>query len=301
MDGQIAEEKTIAGPAATLVPAGAALLVLAIAVIGSIVTGTRVSAVTGGVESLVTISSTLLGSAADLIPLGYAFGVGMVAAVNPCGFAMLPAYLGLYLGSDTAGAQRLSTGRRLGQALLVSGTVTAGFVVLFGLAGIVIGAGAQAVVGIFPWIGLAVGVLLVLAGAWLLGGGTLYTGVGERLAAGIGSPGQSTVKGYFLFGLSYGIASLSCTLPIFLTVVGSTVAVGGVLGASFQFVMYALGMGVVILLLTIGIALFKGAMVGMVRRGLRYVQPASAVLLMIAGGYIVYYWLTLGGLLTTLN
>ena len=36
---------------------------------------------------------------ANLIPLGYAFGAGMVSAVNPCGFAMLPAYLGLYLGS----------------------------------------------------------------------------------------------------------------------------------------------------------------------------------------------------------
>ena len=36
---------------------------------------------------------------AHLIPLGYAFGAGMVSTVNPCGFAMLPAYLGLYLGS----------------------------------------------------------------------------------------------------------------------------------------------------------------------------------------------------------
>ena len=36
---------------------------------------------------------------AAVLPFGFAFGVGMVAAVNPCGFAMLPAYLSLYLGA----------------------------------------------------------------------------------------------------------------------------------------------------------------------------------------------------------
>jgi hypothetical protein len=37
--------------------------------------------------------------------------------------------------------------------------------------------------------------------------------------------------------------------------------------------------------------------VGTIRRGLPYVQTVSAILLMLAGAYIVYYWLTLGGLL----
>ncbi|MDP3063594.1 MAG: hypothetical protein Q8O40_10375 [Chloroflexota bacterium] len=35
---------------------------------------------------------------AALVPLGFAFGAGMVATVNPCGFALLPAYISLYLG-----------------------------------------------------------------------------------------------------------------------------------------------------------------------------------------------------------
>lgn len=36
---------------------------------------------------------------ADYLPMGYAFGAGMVSTVNPCGFAMLPAYLSLYMGA----------------------------------------------------------------------------------------------------------------------------------------------------------------------------------------------------------
>jgi cytochrome c biogenesis protein CcdA len=280
-----------------VVSVGAALLALLAAVAGSLFTGTNVGTVTGTVESLVSVSSTFFSNTADLIPLGYAFGAGMVATVNPCGFAMLPAYLGLYLGTTDAGEGRRATLRRAGQVLVVSLLVTAGFVLLFGVVGLLISAGARVLITYMPWVGLAVGVLLVVTGAWILSGGSLHVGVGDRLAAGIGTPNQASVKGYFLFGLSYGLASLSCTLPIFLTVVGGTVAANGFLGASFQFVMYALGMGFVILVLTLGLALFKGAVVGTIRRGLPYVQTVSAILLMLAGAYIVYYWLTLGGLL----
>ncbi|MFQ5341543.1 MAG: cytochrome c biogenesis CcdA family protein [Anaerolineae bacterium] len=280
-----------------VISVGIALLALLVAAVGGLLTGTGVGAVTGFVESMVAASNTFLGNAADLIPLGYAFGAGMVATVNPCGFAMLPAYLGLYLGTGDARGQEGATLQRVGQALVVSVLVTAGFVLLFGVAGLLISAGARAIIGYMPWVGLAIGVLLVGTGAWILGGGNLYLGVGDRLAAEVGRPNQTSVKGYFLFGLSYGLASLSCTLPVFLTVVGGTVAASGFLGASFQFVMYALGMGFVILLLTLGMALFKEAVVGTIRRGLPYVKTVSAILLIVAGAYIVYYWLTLGGLL----
>lgn len=276
---------------------GTAVVVLLAALLGGLLSGTGLSAVTGTMEALVTISSTVLNDAATLIPLGYAFGAGMVATVNPCGFAMLPAYLGLYLGTDEQSVTTRSTPGRVGQALLVSLLVTAAFVLLFGAAGLLISAGARALITVMPWIGLAIGVLLVMTGAWLLGGGALHVSAGERLAAGIGNPNQTSAKGYFLFGLSYGLASLSCTLPIFLTVVGGTVATSGFLGASFQFVMYGLGMGFVILILTLSMAFFKDAVVGTLRKGLPYVHVASALLLMLAGGYIVYYWLTLGGLL----
>ena len=99
---------------------------------------------------------------------------------------------------------------------------------LFGIAGVVIGAGAQFVVGIIPWLGLSIGVVLAIAGSWMIGGGKLYTGFAGRAAAHIGNPGQVSARGYFLFGLSYGTASLSCTLPIFLAAVGTSLAVSDI-------------------------------------------------------------------------
>ena len=281
-----------------ILPVLAGSLALGVAVIGALITGggSDTGGVNGFVEALSGSSSSRLGSLGLLAPLGFAFAAGMASAVNPCGFAMLPAYLGLYLGSNNKDREQPHPVRRLGTALLVGGTVTGGFVFLFGIAGLVIGGGARTVVDIIPWLGLSVGILLAIVGAWTLGGGKLYTGFAGRVASRIGNPGQVSIRGYFLFGLSYGTASLSCTLPIFLTVVGTSLAVSSIPSALGQLFLYGLGMGAVIMALTIGMALFQGAMVGALRKTLGLVQRVSPVLMLVAGSYIVFYWLTIGGL-----
>ena len=281
-----------------VLPAAIGGLALSAAIVAGFLAGE--SAATGGVngfvEGLSSKASNRLSSIEVLAPLGFAFVAGMVSAVNPCGFAMLPAYLGLYLGSNEQGTADAHPLRLLGNALLVGLTVTSGFVLLFGVAGLIIERGVRSVVDIMPWLGFGIGIALAVAGSWLLGGGKLYSGFAARLASRIGDPGRVNVRGYFLFGLSYAVASLSCTLPIFLVVVFSTQAASGHLAAVAQFVLYALGMGMVILVLTIGMAVFKRAVVGGLRRALPLFQPLSAALMIVAGSYIVYYWLTIGDL-----
>jgi cytochrome c biogenesis protein CcdA len=86
------------------------------------------------------------------------------------------------------------------------------------------------------------------------------------------------------------VASLSCTLPIFLVVVGSALTLAGLGAALLTFVAYALGMGTVLTALTVGTALFKGAVAQGLRRLVPYVERASALLLLGAGLYLVAYW-----------
>jgi cytochrome c-type biogenesis protein len=295
MNDTVAQKKPLTRSLIT--PVSLLVIALGSAVIGAVLTGATTGVVTEGVESLSASSGIFLGDISNLISLGFAFGAGMVAAVNPCGFAMLPAYLGLYMGTDD-GFSNSSVGERLGQASLVGAVMTTGFVLLFGVVGLAITAGAQPLVNLFPWIGLTIGVLLALVGAWMVGReSSLYSGFAERLSVRMGDAGKRNLKGYFAFGLGYGTASLSCTLPIFLTVVGSTLTVGNFLGSTFQFVLYGLGMGMVIMVLTLSIAIFRNAMISKVRKVLPYIQSVSAGLLLVAGAYIVYYWLTLGELL----
>ena len=270
---------------------------IALAVVGAQTLGsdTDIDAVNYFVELLAGRSANFLGGLYGVSAV-FALAAGMASAVNPCGFALLPAYLGLYLGGGAA-AGSASFFRQLPRALLVGLVVTAGFVLLFGVAGALIGVGASFIARALPWFGLVVGILLAVAGAWLVSGGKLYTGVAARAAARIGEPTEVGIRGYFLFGVSYGVASLSCTLPIFLAVLGVSAANIGLINILLNFVLFALGMGLVIMALTLGMALFKGAMVRFLRRALPYIHPIGAWLMVLAGSYIIFYWLTIGGLL----
>jgi len=286
-------------PRSATVPAIVGLAVIAIAFAAGLAVGGTGGAAVSGVVGFSSRTTGFLGDLGTALGLGFAFAAGMVAVVNPCGFAMLPAYLGLYVGVQEARGTRVEY--RVLNALVVSAAVGLGFVLLFGAAGLVLSAGAQSAARIFPYVGLAVGIAVAAMGAYILGGGKLYTAMATRAANRIGDPRDASFRGYFLFGVSYALASLSCTLPVFLALVSSSIATGGLVFALSQFVVYALGMTFVILVLTISLALFKGAMVNGLRRTVRYTQPVSAALVLLAGGYIIFYWLTEGGLAARLT
>ena len=138
--------------------------------------------------------------------LATAFAAGLVATVNPCGFAMLPAYLSYFLGDETERSRPVA----LARALRISGLVSLGFLVVFGAAGVLLTLGVRAIVTFIPWLALAVGVALVVFGV------AVYRGRYLTVSLGSGRVNRTSVFG---FGVSYAVASLSCTLPIFLSLV----------------------------------------------------------------------------------
>jgi cytochrome c-type biogenesis protein len=246
------------------------------------------------VSELQALLTGWLTELAAVLPFGFAFGVGMVAAVNPCGFAMLPAYLSLYLGAHEQDVGKRLSISRLMQALLVGATVSSGFVVLFGLAGLVISAGATLLLDVMPALGIVIGGVLVLVGIWMLAGRTLHVGAFERFAGRVGNPRNMSVPGFFLFGLAYGAASLSCTLPAFLAVIGTSLASGSVLAGVGRFFGFGVGMAAVLVTLTLALAFLKQGLVKWLRRAVPYVQLASAILIVLAGAYVISYWLLSG-------
>ena len=168
---------------------------------------------------------------------------------------------------------------------------------LFGAAGLILGFLGAAVGGWLPWVSLATGVVLAVAGGRLLAGRSLDAPPAERLAGRLGGAASRTgMVAYAAYGLAFGLSSLGCTLPLFLTVVGLGLARGGIAGALGQLLLYALGMSVVVSVLTILVALFGRGVLARARGASRVLQPVSAVLLLATGGYIVYYWLSAGGI-----
>lgn len=239
-----------------------------------------------GIQGIV---SQLVGQVADFLPVGYAFGAGMVSAVNPCGFFMLPVYITLYLGAEEGNYQEQTLLSRLLKATWVAIVVTAGFGMLFGLVGAVVSATGYYLMSVIPWFTVIVGAVLLILGVWVLMGRSVTLPAVARLVDWVGDFRELSSLGYFLFGLAFGATSLGCTLPIFLAVVGSSVTAGNFVAGMLQFISYILGMGMIMHLLTIGIAVVKKRIVlGTLRRVVPYIHKISAVLLLTVGGYILY-------------
>ena len=233
---------------------------------------------------------------AVLLPFGYSFGAGMVSTVNPCGFTMLPAYLSIYLGERDDIVVPRQYIRRGGKALLIGTAVTIGFTVLFSFFGVILWAGGYFLMQYLPWFGLFVGAVLACLGLFLLAGKSLYTALPARFASMIGSLEAQGIKTYFLFGIGYGMASLGCSLPIFLVVVGSAIKSQGFANGLFQFFSYSMGMGAVLTSLVFSLAVFKGGLANYLRRVLPHTGKIAGAMLLLAGSYQIYYWLTKGEL-----
>ena len=250
------------------------------------------------IEQILRFIAAHADSLVSVLPVNFAFAAGMMATVNPCGFALLPAYISLYLGGNADQRNATSsTFSRILKALLISFTVTIAFVLMFGGVGLIISAGGRFLANVLPVAAFAIGIAMVILGISILTGKNYFQlALASTLSSRIKTKESGGLASFFLFGIAYAIASLSCTLPIFLAVAGSSLATGGFFSGLVQFLSYALGMGAVITILTIGTALFRGAVARYVRKFLPYVEKASAVLIIIAGTFVIYYWLTIGGL-----
>lgn len=220
------------------------------------------------------------------LPVVLAFSAGLVATVNPCGFAMLPAYLSFFVGlGDDAPA---TWGVALAQALRVGATVAVGFLAVFGAAWLLLAFGVRAVIDVVPWVALVVGAGVAGLGGWLLAGRELPV----RLPApGRASDGRST-GAVLTFGIGYAVASLSCTLPVFLTLVVGTATQQDVGSALALFGVYAVGMALPLLAVTVGLAVGRDSLARHVRRLAPYVSRVAGGLLLAAGAYIVAFWVT---------
>ncbi|MBK9180045.1 MAG: cytochrome c biogenesis protein CcdA [Acidimicrobiales bacterium] len=219
-------------------------------------------------------------------PLALAFTAGLVATVNPCGFAMLPAYLSYFVGMDDTGDGG-DTEAGLARALAVGATVSAGFIVVFAVVGTVVRLVTASVMDVIPWLGVVVGIAVLGLGVAMLLGFKLTLSL-PRLDKG---GRHRTLTSMFVFGVSYAVASLGCTLPLFLSLVAGTFTRENVASGIATFVAYALGMGLVLTALTVTLALAKQSLVRGLRRALPYVDRISGALLVVAGVYVTYYWL----------
>jgi cytochrome c-type biogenesis protein len=215
--------------------------------------------------------------------LWLSFGSGLLAAVNPCGFVLLPTYLMYFLGvTGRPGTQRASVHR----ALIVGSALSAGFMSVFLLVGAITRLFTDYINQNAKYVALLIGVALFVMGVAMLAGWRLpYTtpklNVGQR---------DRTTASMFVFGVAYAIASIGCTLGPFTATVLGTITTEGFAPGLLAIALYGIAMSLLVIALTVTLALAQGSLLNTLRNGMRHVERASAVVMMLSGLYLAWYW-----------
>ncbi|GEC08949.1 cytochrome C biogenesis protein CcdA [Streptomyces spinoverrucosus] len=218
---------------------------------------------------------------ADL-PLALALSAGMLAAVNPCGFALLPAYLSLLVLGDDSPSRAVAVGR----ALTATAAMTVGFAALFGVFGLAVQPVAGQVQEQLPWFTIAFGLLMAVAGTWLLAGRQLPTLAPKLRRA---PTVTRSLPSMALFGMAYATASLGCTIAPFLAIVVSAFRSGSTGEGIALFAAYAAGMGLIVGAASLTVALTRTTAVTRLRRLGAIAPRLGGALLLCVGAYVAYY------------
>ncbi len=216
--------------------------------------------------------------------LANGFTQGLLAAVNPCGFVLLPTYLLYVLGMENLrpGAERTSITRALAVSLSVSG----GFMSVFVVIGVITKWSTTWFMDKAPYLSLVMGLGLVALGIAMLFGYRLpFTtpklDIGKR---------DRSVRSMYVFGIAYAIASLGCTLPGFMSVVLGGVTTDGLLTGAAGVGLYGLGMALLVSGLTITLAMANTALLKTLRKGMEWFEYIAGVFVLLTGMYLSYYW-----------
>jgi len=217
--------------------------------------------------------------------LGLAFARGMLASVNPCGFVLLPTYLMYFLGIEATGDspdQQASVRR----GLLVGSAVSAGFVAVFVLVGVIAEFIDRWILRNAKYATGVIGVVFIVLGVAMLAGyrprfATPHLDAGGR---------SRSVTSMFVYGIAYAVASLGCTMPIFLPIVFGAGRREGVATGFANVVLYGLGMSLVVVALTVSLALANQVLLRVLRTAMRYVDLLAAAFLVVSGLYLLYYF-----------
>ncbi len=190
-----------------------------------------------------------------------------------------------FLGLEGArpGTQRAT----LRRALLVSASLSAGFLAVFLVAGAIS-------YNFTTWINenskyatVVIGASLLVLGIAMLCGYKLPFVTPDMRT---GDTTERTVRAMFVFGLAYAVASIGCTIGLFIATVFSTSAREGVAAGFGNVIAYGAGMALLVSALTIALAFANTSLLKVLRSGMPYVDRIAAAFVVLSGLYLLWYF-----------
>lgn len=213
----------------------------------------------------------------DLGRFSLVFSSGVLAILSPCALPMLPSYVALYLNLD-------DNKNKLRSSLIFGFITVIGFLTVFIGIGLIPSYALSLLTKNSKMINIIIGILLIIIG-FLTG----WTNIMSKLPAIGFSSNKMGIQGFFLYGLGYGFASLTCSLPIFLLLVLQSISYPNFSDVLLSFIIYGIGAATVFIPLTLAIVysreiLFKRLLILMPK-----VKLLSSLILILGGFYMIIY------------
>ena len=233
----------------------------------------------------------------NLALVSLAFSAGLVSFVNPCGFALLPVYITYYFKNE--GLEKSSLARKIFSGLVFGLMVSLGFAAVSSIIGLIVSYIGKGLLKYVGWFDLFIGLLLIVIGfIYLLNlndriNMSKLTNLGEKLKS---NKLSNKYSSFFVYGMGFAIASLGCTLPIFLLVVTTAIKGSGVFNGFLIFLIYAAGMSFFMIIFSLAVALSKTVIEKTLKRWMPYINKFGAIIVIISGAYLVYDQIVLGRL-----
>lgn len=207
---------------------------------------------------------------------------GIFATFNPCGFAMLPAYLTfIILGADPKKKQR----EVFADAVKFSAFMGLGILAVFSLFAAAIIPFASSIQEYLPIFTLLIGLLLMAAAISLL--------LGKNFpSAKLWSPAISPTGKTFTFigyGVTFALGSISCTIGPFLAITNSALASANLAEILLTYLAFGLGISLTIAVLALITATSNQFLQRHIRKVSRVISVTSAVVLLFVGLYLLYF------------
>lgn len=225
---------------------------------------------------------------------------GFLTFLSPCGIAMVPAYISYYIGRKEKKVKKY-TGYRQGFEGARYGFYAAlGIISIFVLIGTIITFFSNFIKFLIPWFSMVVGVILIIVGFLMLFKKTFSLNLPIQIKNLFGKikpfrdreEKSSEFSRFYTFGIGYGFAVMSCTLPIFLIIIFNALNAGGILEGILIFLLYSGTTGIGMIVLSTSTALSKDFMLKKFRRIFPYIQKITAIVIILAGLYLIYYQIT---------
>lgn len=213
----------------------------------------------------------------DLPGLAFAFTAGVLSIFSPCGYALLPGYVSYYLGSDLS----------LVRAVVGGLACTLGLVTVFSVVGALASSLGALMPQLIPVLDILAAVILIVLGVAMLRQANI-----PYLQLNVRPTTRKGLAGLYMFGLVYGIAGVGCSAPIFLSVLLFAVSESWLNGV-LTFTVYAIGMGVPLVLTSILVAEAKVMLIRRISGVTERLHKLGGTVLILVGLYLFYtYYVT---------